>query len=57
MGGFRVLQAAQKRFPALTRIKNADTAFDLDNPDMVVVLRHRSDASSSILAFGQILLQ
>jgi MFS family permease len=56
-GGFWVLQAAQKRFPALTRIRDADAAFDRENPDIVVVLRRRVDTPrGSIPTFGQIRL-
>ena len=58
VAGFWVLQAAQKRFPALSRIQDADAAFDLENPDVVVVLRRRADASHiRVPAFGEIRLQ
>jgi hypothetical protein len=61
-GGFWLLQAAQKRFPALTRITRADAAFERDNPDIVIVLRRqpplatRASAAHAIPAYAQILL-
>jgi hypothetical protein len=58
LGGFWLLDSAQKRFPALSRIQQSDAAFDQDNPDIVVVLRRRTGAAStSTSAFGQILLK
>ena len=58
LGGFWLLEAAQKRFPALSRIQQADAAFDRENPDIVVVLRRRAGTSaSSIPAFGEIRLK
>lgn len=39
IGGFWVLQAAQKRLPILSRVAEADAAFERENPDIVVVLR------------------
>jgi hypothetical protein len=42
-GGFWILDpAGKKRFPALSRISEAETAFDLENPDIAVILRRRS---------------
>jgi hypothetical protein len=56
-GGFWLLQAAQERFPALTRVQEADAAVERENPDIVVVLTRRSGSSSnSSSTFGQILL-
>jgi hypothetical protein len=58
LGGFWALEAAQKRFPALSRIQRADAEFDRENPDIVVVLRRLVGTSSrSIPTFGQILLK
>ena len=39
LGGFWVLQAAQKRLPILSRVADADAAFERENPDIIVVLR------------------
>jgi hypothetical protein len=58
VGGFWLLQATQKRLPALSRIQNADAAFDRENPDIVVLLRRRADTSTcGTPTFGHILLQ
>jgi hypothetical protein len=57
-GGFWLLQAARERFPALIRVQDADAAFDRENPDIVVVVKRRSDWSSNRSStFGQILLK
>lgn len=61
-GGFWLLEAAQKRFPALNRVAQADAAFERENPDIVVVLRRASlgaesrGAKAGVPAFGQILV-
>jgi hypothetical protein len=39
VGGFWLLQAAQKRFPILFRVADADADFERENPDVVIVLR------------------
>jgi len=58
LGGFWVLESAQKRFPALSRIQQRDADFERENPDIVVVLRRRAGAASTSLpAFGQIRLK
>jgi hypothetical protein len=58
LGGFWVLESAQKRFPALSRIQQADADFEHENPDIAVVLRRRVGAASpSLPAFGQIVLK
>ena len=57
LGGFWLLESAQKRFPALSRVQQADADFERENPDIVVVLRRRvAAASTSLPAFGQIRL-
>jgi hypothetical protein len=38
-GGFWLLEAAQRRFPALARVREIREKLDEDNPDIVVVLR------------------
>ncbi len=56
-GGFRILELARKRFPALSRMSEAETAFDLENPDIAVILRHRpAEFSGSAPAFAKIRL-
>jgi hypothetical protein len=58
IGGFWLLQAAQKRFPALTRIQAADAAFDDENPDLVIVLKRQTcTATGGVPTFGQIVLR
>jgi len=42
VGGFWLLQGAQKRFPGLFRVAEADAAFERQHPDVVVILRPRS---------------
>ena len=56
-GGFWVLQAGQKRFPALSRIQEADAAFERENPDIVVVLRRRPEnVNRNVPTLGKIRL-
>jgi len=38
-GGFWLLEAAQRRFPALVRVRELQEELDEDNPDIVIVLR------------------
>jgi hypothetical protein len=58
LGGFWLLESAQKRFPALSRVPRAEAGFEREHPDVVVVLRRREGAAStSIPTFGQIVLR
>jgi len=53
LAGFWLLQAAQKRFPSLTRVADVEAAFERENPDIAVVLRRRdipSDGSPPAFA-------
>jgi hypothetical protein len=52
-GGFWVLEAAQKRLPILSRVSDADAAFDRENPDIIVIL-HPASAGASAPAFATI---
>lgn len=55
LSGFWLLEAAQKRFPMLTRVADAEAAFDRENPDIAVVLRRRAAPSDgSPPAFARI---
>jgi hypothetical protein len=54
-GGFWLLEPLQKRVPALTRVRDADAAFEQENPDIAIVLRTRtSPAASASPAFAMI---
>jgi hypothetical protein len=56
-GGFAFLDpAGKKRFPILSRISDAETAFDLENPDIAVVLRTRNETFEGAPAFAKIRL-
>jgi hypothetical protein len=55
LGGFWLLQVAQKKFPALTRVRDAETTFDREYPDIAIVLRrHSAPADGAVPAFVQI---
>jgi hypothetical protein len=55
LGGFWLLQAAQKKFPALTRVRDAEATFDRQYPDVVIVLRRlAAPADGAAPAFVQI---
>ena len=52
-GGFGILKWAQRRLPILTRVNEADAAFELENPDIIVTLRPAS-AGADAPAFVRI---
>ena len=54
LGGFWLLQAAQKRLPILSRVNEADAAVDRENPDIIVVLRPAVATDSRSAAFAKI---
>jgi hypothetical protein len=55
LGGFWLLQAAQKKFPALTRVRDAEATFDREYPDIAIVLRrHASPTDGAVPAFARI---
>jgi hypothetical protein len=54
-GGFWLLQLAQKKFPALTRVRDAEATFDREHPDIAIVLRrHSAPADGADPAFAQV---
>jgi hypothetical protein len=56
-GGFRVLQAAQTRMPMLTRVAQAESEFDRENPDIVVIMRSGAPPTDAPPAFARLRLR
>lgn len=56
-GGFWILELARKRLPSLSRISDAEAAFDVENPDIAVILRRRVGTFEGAPAFTEIRLE